>query len=364
MRRPVGTAAVRLSLWMLLFAALVTSLLQPTSAGTPEAPEIQDPAGDHEVLALAPPCVPQAGCQFGGMDIVSVWIDAETETQFNVNILLSAAPGPNNQYVNSWTFHATVAGTEVTAGATTVAGAGPAGPNPTGATSAVTVDGNTLILTVPRSAMAGPTLEGIFADSARDLFTVGETIVSDTAPNDGAAAGIAYSFGGPGGPPSCPNCTADDTDGDGLNDTWEQEYFGNLTQNATGDPDGDGLTNGQEQALGTDPTNPDTDGDGVNDKDDPFPLDPTRGGTNTTTTTSSSSTSRSSTSASASVTATTTGGGTGDDSDESRGTCADTDATDAVDCLTTDVGYLGMSAGGFLAVLILCIIALATRWSL
>ena len=32
-----------------------------------------------------------------------------------------------------------------------------------------------------------------------------------------------------------------------------------------GDPDGDGLTNGEEDALGTDPTNPDTDGDGLTD---------------------------------------------------------------------------------------------------
>ncbi|MGC6507710.1 MAG: hypothetical protein ACON4U_04795 [Myxococcota bacterium] len=34
------------------------------------------------------------------------------------------------------------------------------------------------------------------------------------------------------------------------------------------DPDGDGLTDAQEQALGTNPSNPDSDGDGVNDGDE------------------------------------------------------------------------------------------------
>jgi len=42
------------------------------------------------------------------------------------------------------------------------------------------------------------------------------------------------------------------------------------------DIDGDGLTNAQELAIGTDPFNPDTDGDGHNDGSDYYPLDPTR----------------------------------------------------------------------------------------
>ncbi|HVP80104.1 MAG TPA: thrombospondin type 3 repeat-containing protein [Thermodesulfobacteriota bacterium] len=56
-----------------------------------------------------------------------------------------------------------------------------------------------------------------------------------------------------------------DTDGDGLPDTWEIAYFGNLNQKPSDDPDGDGLTNSQEYQAGTNPTMPDTDGDGVND---------------------------------------------------------------------------------------------------
>jgi len=47
-----------------------------------------------------------------------------------------------------------------------------------------------------------------------------------------------------------------DTDGDGLPDAWERQYFGSLNAPEGGpeqDPDGDGLTNRQEFLAGTDP---------------------------------------------------------------------------------------------------------------
>ena len=57
-----------------------------------------------------------------------------------------------------------------------------------------------------------------------------------------------------------------DRDGDGLDDVWELQFFGGLSeQQGSGDADGDGLSNAQEFAAGTDPTNPDSDGDGLTD---------------------------------------------------------------------------------------------------
>jgi parallel beta-helix repeat protein len=44
-----------------------------------------------------------------------------------------------------------------------------------------------------------------------------------------------------------------DEDDDGLLDSWETDNFGDLSEDAPGDPDGDGFTNIQEFYLGTDP---------------------------------------------------------------------------------------------------------------
>jgi hypothetical protein len=52
-----------------------------------------------------------------------------------------------------------------------------------------------------------------------------------------------------------------DTDGDGLLDGWELAYFGDLSHTAQGDDDvggPDGMTNFEEQAAGTDPTDRDS----------------------------------------------------------------------------------------------------------
>jgi hypothetical protein len=55
-----------------------------------------------------------------------------------------------------------------------------------------------------------------------------------------------------------------DTDGDGIPNRLDK------------DQDNDGLTNEQEQAQSTNQLKSDTDGDGVNDKQDFYPLDPTK----------------------------------------------------------------------------------------
>lgn len=47
-----------------------------------------------------------------------------------------------------------------------------------------------------------------------------------------------------------------DTDDDGMADSWEQQYFGNLNATPDADADGDGVTNLQEYRSGTDPKDP------------------------------------------------------------------------------------------------------------
>lgn len=66
----------------------------------------------------------------------------------------------------------------------------------------------------------------------------------------------------------------DDLDGDGVTNDDE---IANGTDPNNPDTDGDGLTDGEELELGTDPLNPDTDGDGVPDGDeDDIGSDPLR----------------------------------------------------------------------------------------
>lgn len=64
-----------------------------------------------------------------------------------------------------------------------------------------------------------------------------------------------------------------DTDGDGLFDGWEVANLldpndngsTNVNNGDSGDPDNDGLTNSEEQDLGTDPNDADSDDDGITD---------------------------------------------------------------------------------------------------
>ncbi|MFO1499272.1 MAG: binary toxin-like calcium binding domain-containing protein [Verrucomicrobiota bacterium] len=60
--------------------------------------------------------------------------------------------------------------------------------------------------------------------------------------------------------------SATDTDSDGMEDAWERQHSLNVGVNdASGDPDDDGLTNKQEFTLLTDPQFGDTDNDGLSD---------------------------------------------------------------------------------------------------
>lgn len=59
-----------------------------------------------------------------------------------------------------------------------------------------------------------------------------------------------------------------DWDGDGLADSWEVQYFGNISQDSDDDPDGDGLSNYLEFVFGGNPLAVDTDGDLLPDYDE------------------------------------------------------------------------------------------------
>lgn len=56
--------------------------------------------------------------------------------------------------------------------------------------------------------------------------------------------------------PADPNSNPNDSDQDGLPDAWEWLHFGHLDYGPDDDPDGDGFTNAQEFAEGTNPANP------------------------------------------------------------------------------------------------------------
>ena len=62
-----------------------------------------------------------------------------------------------------------------------------------------------------------------------------------------------------------------DSDEDGLDDIWEITYYGNLSQDGTGDLDGDGIPDYWELATGSDPAMADSDDDGIPDTWLPLP---------------------------------------------------------------------------------------------
>ena len=72
-----------------------------------------------------------------------------------------------------------------------------------------------------------------------------------------------------GSDPSDPMSSPNDSDADGLPDAWEMEYFSDLDETGTSDPDGDFATNEQELAATTSPASyvsfPDSDNDGMSD---------------------------------------------------------------------------------------------------
>ena len=107
--------------------------------------------------------------------------------------------------------------------------------------------------------------QGYSGDSVEILvnrFAVGAELLEPV--NDGTAAlgrwvgGNAAFIG---------SDSAEDTDGDGISDIWENAFGLDKDDSSDGsaDPDEDGMTSLQEFFAQTDPLNPDSDGDGLND---------------------------------------------------------------------------------------------------
>jgi len=69
-----------------------------------------------------------------------------------------------------------------------------------------------------------------------------------------------------------------DSDADGMEDSWEHDYLGNLSSDGSQDADNDLLLDSEEYAFGTLPNVSDSDGDGLLDGDEAFD-DGTRGDT-------------------------------------------------------------------------------------
>jgi hypothetical protein len=219
---------------------------------------------------------------------------------------------------------------------------------------------------------------------------------------------------------------AADEDGDGLPDDWETHHFGNTDGDGTGDPDGDGcddacefangtdpnnedtdgdgdsdgdeiasgtdpldpdsnsqsdsdgdgLSDAEEEALGTDPGDPDTDGDGLSDGDEvDLGTDPLDADTDNDGLTDGDEVNEHGTNP---LVADTDDDGQSDarevdcesDPNDPHVLCPETTSTttaggdpDVLEELENDLGYLLLSAGLMLAVIVLCIIGLAGRWS-
>jgi hypothetical protein len=87
-----------------------------------------------------------------------------------------------------------------------------------------------------------PAADGTFTVTLSTVVSFGTWVTATATDADGNTSEFAL----------CVAVTV--TDGDSLPNDWEVHWFGNLNQGSDDDPDSDGFTNGQEYAVGTNPT--------------------------------------------------------------------------------------------------------------
>lgn len=227
-----------------LLAILAVLLASAAQAGTESAPEVDDDPDDATGTG--------ASTTGAAAEIVSAWVDAEDEANFNVVVRLGATPAPGSGESFVYTVHVDANGTQHTGVVTVTAG----GTQASGVASGAFLSGSRLQLTLSRARLGSPppggNLSGLVVESEFEgILPV--LAASDRAPSSGV--GGNYTIGTLAGP-------GQDYDGDTLDDRSE---LANGTDPARRDTDGDGLDDDVEPRNGTDPRKADTDADGIDD---------------------------------------------------------------------------------------------------
>lgn len=214
--------------------------------------------------------------------------------------------------------------------------------------------------------------------------SLGTDPTDDDTDGDGVTDGDEVANGTDPKNPDDPG-SANDADQDGLDDDWEAEHFGDATaEDGSGDPDGDGLNNTEEQTHGTDPNSADSDGDGIDDGDEVAagtnPNDATDPASEESEETGSEDTDGDGLNGTQEAElgtdpddADSDGDGHSDGEEVEAGSnpldaddtpqSSDDDDLDALQELEDDWAYLAISGGALVAVIVLSIIALAVRWA-
>lgn len=123
---------------------------------------------------------------------------------------------------------------------------------------------NSLVVLSTSDSGAGSNIDSLTIETVQDNLSSSPSPAAKDSDGDGLSDEQEQTLG------TNPNVA--DTDGDGVNDFDENRDGSNpldsCSPNSSADDcdtDGDGLTNAQERALGTDPTKADTDGDNLSD---------------------------------------------------------------------------------------------------